>query len=337
MTSTAPATNAPTNDQKLEALVAKMDAVTKLSMDLTRVCIDVQNVVPGIALSKQSWELARACMDIKGELRPVITDLMSSASAAAQAASTAAQTPAGGAPVTGWVQGVAVTPDQLEASFAGLNVAEDLTWQVVCIGCEPGLYTTADEANPFLDGVPNQFRRKKDSLVEALAFYCHRYETGRVHKWNEAPDAAPAAANAPAAASSSHFAAAAPVASTAASSSHSAQSPPCPPPPNRYVQQTQGGIIICTMQVTLASNVHLILTGAVEVLLGGASFHPGDRARVRLGLRGYILLGMVFYTCNGRKPVNTMCLKLNKGPLREPSSVFKPAAGLRGLANRQIP
>ncbi|KAJ7744423.1 hypothetical protein B0H16DRAFT_1455046 [Mycena metata] len=62
-----------------------------------------------------------------------------------------------------------------------------------------------------------------------------------------------------------------------------------------------------------------------------------DRARVRLGLRGYILLGMVFYTCNGRKPVNTMCLKLNKGPLREPSSVFKPATGLRGLANRQIP
>ncbi|KAJ7745061.1 hypothetical protein B0H16DRAFT_1462897 [Mycena metata] len=66
-------------------------------------------------------------------------------------------------------------------------------------------------------------------------------------------------------------------------------------------------------------------------------FRTYSKARVRLGLREYILLGMVFYAYNGRKPVNTTCLKLNKGPLRELSSVFKPAAGLRELANHQIP
>ncbi|KAJ7030754.1 hypothetical protein C8F04DRAFT_1186598 [Mycena alexandri] len=216
-------TPAPTNEQKLEALVAKMDELTKLSMDLTRVCIDVQNVVPGIALSKQSWELARACMSVKGnltlslpafpmahspppgELRPAVIDLMSAAAAAQTTA--LAQTPAVTAPTssTEWVQGVARTPDELDASYAGLTVAEDLTWQVVCIGREPGLYATAasEEANPLLDGVPNQFRRKKDSLTEALAFYRLRYETGRVQKWNEAPAAAPAPA---AAASGSHSA-----------------------------------------------------------------------------------------------------------------------------------
>jgi hypothetical protein len=41
-----------------------------------------------------------------------------------------------------WVQGVPLTPDQLDASFPA-GVGDDLAWQVVCIGREPGLYLSA--------------------------------------------------------------------------------------------------------------------------------------------------------------------------------------------------
>lgn len=60
----------------------------------------------------------------------------------------------------------------------------------------------SDEADRQIKGVPNEFRQKKHSRVEALAFYRHRYETNRVHKMVPVPvdtgAAAAPAATAPA-------------------------------------------------------------------------------------------------------------------------------------------
>ncbi|KAJ6552336.1 hypothetical protein DFH09DRAFT_1319375 [Mycena vulgaris] len=49
------------------------------------------------------------------------------------------------------------------------------TWYVVIRGREPGLYRTSDEANAQTNGVPNQYRHKKTSRREALAFYRENY------------------------------------------------------------------------------------------------------------------------------------------------------------------
>ncbi|KAJ7829134.1 hypothetical protein B0H13DRAFT_2372763 [Mycena leptocephala] len=188
-----PATNASNPAQELEALVAKIDSLTQLSLEMTRLCIEAQGVVPDITLSKQSLELTQACLDVKSQVRPVVNCVL--AATAPESAPTPVAPPA---PAIEWVRGVPLTPDQLDASFPA-GVGDDLTWQVVCIGREPGLYLSPKQANPMLNGVPNQFRRKKGSRVEALAYYRLLYTHGEVQKWNEAvpPQVPPAAPTTP--------------------------------------------------------------------------------------------------------------------------------------------
>ncbi|KAJ7655507.1 hypothetical protein B0H17DRAFT_1213975 [Mycena rosella] len=79
-----------------------------------------------------------------------------------------------------WVQGILLTPDQLGVQFPP-GLGEDLLWQVVCIGREPGLYAS-------VNGVPNQSHKKKKSRAEALTFYHICYGKGKVEKWNEVPE-----------------------------------------------------------------------------------------------------------------------------------------------------
>ncbi|KAJ7906939.1 hypothetical protein B0H13DRAFT_2332987 [Mycena leptocephala] len=71
-----------------------------------------------------------------------------------------------------WVRGVPKTPAHQEAAFPD---GSGETWYVVIRGREPGLYRTAPEANTQTDGVPHQFREKKRSRREALAFYRENY------------------------------------------------------------------------------------------------------------------------------------------------------------------
>ncbi|KAJ7083944.1 hypothetical protein B0H15DRAFT_951698 [Mycena belliarum] len=176
MTDTVLASNASTPQEEMDALVAKVAALTLMSLDMARLCVDVQNVVPGIALSKQALAMTSLCIDVKTQIAPAF----SAAANRAVASLVNAPVPF---PDHLWVKGVALTPDQLEASFAP-GVGDEQTWHVVCIGREPGLYASPAEANLQIEGVPNQFREKKKSRVEALAFYRYRYETARVEKWN---------------------------------------------------------------------------------------------------------------------------------------------------------
>ncbi|KAJ7097251.1 hypothetical protein B0H15DRAFT_797931 [Mycena belliarum] len=183
MTDTTLASNASTPQEEMDALVAKVAALTLMSLDMARLCVDVQNVVPGIALSKQALEMTSLCIDVKTQIAPAFTAAANRAIASLVNAPVPAPVPVSDHL---WVKGIALTPDQLEASF-GPGVGDEQTWHVVCIGREPGLYASPTEANLQIEGVPNQFREKKKSRVEALAFYRHRYESARVEKWNAVP------------------------------------------------------------------------------------------------------------------------------------------------------
>ncbi|KAJ7076279.1 hypothetical protein B0H15DRAFT_955802 [Mycena belliarum] len=165
MTDTTLASNASTPQEEMDALVAKVAALTLMSLDMARLCVDVQTSL---------------CIDVKTQIAPAFTAAANRAIASLVNAPVPAPVPV---PDHLWVKGIALTPDQLEASF-GPGVGDEQTWHVVCIGREPGLYASPTEANLQIEGVPNQFREKKKSRVEALAFYRHWYESARVEKWN---------------------------------------------------------------------------------------------------------------------------------------------------------
>ncbi|KAJ6490992.1 hypothetical protein C8R45DRAFT_928817 [Mycena sanguinolenta] len=74
-----------------------------------------------------------------------------------------------------WIRGVAKTPSAVEAACPA---GSGEVWYVVIRGREPGLYRTPEEANMQTDGVPHQFREKKKSRREAIAFYRDNYNAG---------------------------------------------------------------------------------------------------------------------------------------------------------------
>ncbi|KAJ7119209.1 hypothetical protein C8R43DRAFT_960142 [Mycena crocata] len=154
------ATTAPTPAEELAAVLAQVAVVTKLSVDMTKLCIDLHQKIPVLVAHR----------------------------AAAAAAPPVA--PAVAAPL--FIEGVARTPAHLEAAFPPGH-GDKLQWYVVCIGREPGLYATSplsDESERQVNGIPRQFRIRKGSRVEALTFYRERYEEQAVSKINEAPPAA---------------------------------------------------------------------------------------------------------------------------------------------------
>ncbi|KAF7354532.1 hypothetical protein MSAN_01365700 [Mycena sanguinolenta] len=69
---------------------------------------------------------------------------------------------------TTWIRGVAKTLLVMETNFPE---GSGEVWYVVIGSHEPGLYRTLDKANPQTDGVPHQFRGRKKTRREALAFY----------------------------------------------------------------------------------------------------------------------------------------------------------------------
>ncbi|KAJ6608379.1 hypothetical protein B0H10DRAFT_2439074 [Mycena sp. CBHHK59/15] len=176
--SSLPANNVSTPQEEMDALLAMADQLSAMSLEMTGY------VVPGIALSKQSLDMTHLCLDVKDQLRRSFIQMAQAVAAAAPP--TPAQVPvlAFIAPGVEWIQGIPLTPDQLEASNPP-GICDDSAWQVVCIGREPGMYISFEEANSHLTGVPNQFRQKKSSRIEALAFYRARYLAGKVEKWNE--------------------------------------------------------------------------------------------------------------------------------------------------------
>ncbi|KAJ7150174.1 hypothetical protein C8R43DRAFT_951717, partial [Mycena crocata] len=67
------------------------------------------------------------------------------------------------------------------------GLCDDSAYQVVTIGREPGIFISSDDASINISGVPKGFRKKKDSRIEALAFYRAQFEAGKVEKWRDVP------------------------------------------------------------------------------------------------------------------------------------------------------
>ncbi|KAJ7170311.1 hypothetical protein C8R43DRAFT_944830 [Mycena crocata] len=186
-----PATNASTSQQEVDALLAMVSSLLKMSLDLTRVCVEVQGnrrlvysstpmltlrlaVVPGVALSKQALQLTGLCLDIKDQIRHTF---------AVVEAAVAAATPTVPPPAP-------LTPNQLEASHPQ-GICDDLAWQVVCIGREPGMFISAHSLiKSFLATrpVPTYLVSPMDiARRRTLAFYRARYADHKVHKFREVP------------------------------------------------------------------------------------------------------------------------------------------------------
>ncbi|KAJ7257983.1 hypothetical protein C8J57DRAFT_1234544 [Mycena rebaudengoi] len=94
----------------------------------------------------------------------------------------AAALPPPGSPLYTYTEGIALTPAQLEATFANAN--EDQNWHVVTVGGDPGLYSSITESDNRVLGYPNGDRRRKSSRTEALAYYRRQYEANKVVKWH---------------------------------------------------------------------------------------------------------------------------------------------------------
>ncbi|KAJ7130020.1 hypothetical protein C8R43DRAFT_1133991 [Mycena crocata] len=171
-----PQVNASASQEEMDTLLAMVSDLSHMSLDMARMCIEVQRVVPTIALSKKSLAMTSLCMDVHDQIRH-------SFDVVAQAAAAAAAPPP---PLVEWVRRQALTPEQLEASFPP-GISDDSPWHVVCIGREPGIYISSDEAGLNVSGVPKGFRKKKDTRVEALAFYRARFEDHKVEKWRDIP------------------------------------------------------------------------------------------------------------------------------------------------------
>ncbi|KAJ7843311.1 hypothetical protein B0H14DRAFT_2585769 [Mycena olivaceomarginata] len=126
-------------------------------------CIDIDDKV----LSKIALSVTRNCLDVNDKLPNVVRLQV-------EAALTEI-----GATVPTFTQGVAPTPAELEAQFPP-GRGDNQAWYVVCIGRKPGLYSTCDEANEQVLGVPDQSRRKVVGRVPALAYYRQMYDLQRV-------------------------------------------------------------------------------------------------------------------------------------------------------------
>ncbi|KAJ7866847.1 hypothetical protein B0H14DRAFT_3442239 [Mycena olivaceomarginata] len=125
-------------------------AMSKLALDMTRHCIDLTDKIPRVVRAQVEAAVA--------EVHPPVA----------------------------FSQGIAPTPAQLEAQFPS-GRGDNQAWYVVCIGRQPGLYATADEADAQVLGVPDQYRRKVVGRIPALAYYRQMYDLQRVMRLTEIP------------------------------------------------------------------------------------------------------------------------------------------------------
>ncbi|KAJ7447602.1 hypothetical protein B0H11DRAFT_2248324 [Mycena galericulata] len=102
-----PATAASNPQEELDALVKRVSELSQMALDMTRLCIDVQTVVPGVALSRQAFDMARVCLDLRAALPEAF----------ARATGAPAEEPAPVAAAFDWVEFPAPTPGQMDSYY----------------------------------------------------------------------------------------------------------------------------------------------------------------------------------------------------------------------------
>ncbi|KAJ7808205.1 hypothetical protein B0H14DRAFT_3482605 [Mycena olivaceomarginata] len=146
-------TIAPTSEQEMASLVSKVTAMSKLALDMTRLCIEINDKLPAVVQGQVVAALASVA-----PLGPVFH------------------------------HSAAPLPDEIDAMFPA-GYGEHQAWYVVCVGRRPGLYASYADADDQVRGVPKQSRKKKDSLQEALLYYRTQYRQGECERVSEAPPA----------------------------------------------------------------------------------------------------------------------------------------------------
>ncbi|KAJ7772707.1 hypothetical protein DFH07DRAFT_767997 [Mycena maculata] len=171
-------TTAATPDEELAALVAQTQSLSKLALDMTKLCIDLNVTRPPAeiptaahsssakvqSLSKLAVDMTKLCIGINDAIPTVVGSQV--AVAIAPFAPVAPQ----------WIHAAALTPAQMQALHPP----------------GPGDLQSCTEADLQVNGVPGQFRKKKDTREEALAFYEYKYNLNEVDKLVEVPAPAPA-------------------------------------------------------------------------------------------------------------------------------------------------
>ncbi|KAJ7195412.1 hypothetical protein B0H12DRAFT_1245565 [Mycena haematopus] len=139
--------------QQLAELVSKVTSLSKMTVDMTRLCIDINADLPVVLKAQVAADVALA-------------------------------TPA----APRFYHSAALAPDELDKLFPP-GYGDNLAWHVVCVGRRPGLYASSADADDQVRGIPNQSRKKKDSRQEALFYYRTQYTLGECERVSEAPPA----------------------------------------------------------------------------------------------------------------------------------------------------
>ncbi|KAJ7248050.1 hypothetical protein C8J57DRAFT_1240582 [Mycena rebaudengoi] len=155
------------NPDELQELVSRVATLVQMSLDMTRIVVDVQHRLP-IVLARQVDEALQG-------IPQLVADRVAALAPSATTGSSASESPA-------FVRGVPITPADLELLHPP-GVGDDASWHVVLVGREPGLFLSVTASNASANGVPNASRRKKDTRAEALTYYRINYEAQKVEKW----------------------------------------------------------------------------------------------------------------------------------------------------------
>ncbi|KAJ6494479.1 hypothetical protein C8R45DRAFT_927658 [Mycena sanguinolenta] len=161
---------AATPEQELAALVSRVAAVAKLAVNVSNRCLDVHDT----ETSKLALEITRQCIDIGDKIPQVVRTHVDAALEDARP------------PTPAFYEYVAPTPAEVDEKVPEAR-SDNQTWHVVCVGRQPGLYATYEEADDQVRGVPDQSRRKVVGRDPALAYYRHMYEHGKVTRLTETP------------------------------------------------------------------------------------------------------------------------------------------------------
>ncbi|KAJ7728066.1 hypothetical protein B0H16DRAFT_1470655 [Mycena metata] len=171
-------------EKEMEVLISRLTALSKLGLEMTRHCIDVTEAIPRVIRAQvdaQVDAILEGATNASGEDLSLLQFFSLKSSTVEPAGPT-------------WYSTPAPTPAQMEARYPpGVN--DDIPHYVVCIGRVPGLYTSSQDAEDQVCGVPDMSRRKKDTRAEALRWYREQHALGKTMRVSEVPPPTPGASS----------------------------------------------------------------------------------------------------------------------------------------------
>ncbi|KAJ7260643.1 hypothetical protein C8J57DRAFT_1471665 [Mycena rebaudengoi] len=161
-------TNSFSSDpHELKVLLSRVATLVQMSIDMTRIAADVQHRLPIVL----AHHVDDALQGVPQMVADQVAVLVPSATSGTHSSDL-------------FVRGVPITPAALEALHPP-GTGDDVSWHVVLVGREPGMFQSVTASNDCVNGVPHASRRKKDTRVEALTYYRSNYEAQKVEKWME--------------------------------------------------------------------------------------------------------------------------------------------------------